>query len=323
MYTIIRKYKILALLITLAFSVEGIEAQNKSSNTDNYSGTLTGLSLRKNKQPQPQKVRAEDIIWKRDVYRTLDLTVDQNAPLYYPVEPSADRMNLFSAIFAAIAKGNVTAYEYLDGREVFNSQYAIKFKDLLIKFEIPYKEKTDSRRPGIPVFDIEAVDIPSAEVTSFIIKEVMYLDQRNSSVNTKITALCPVMVKTDEMGEARQYPMFWIPFESLTTFFSEQPIASDSLNSAERLSIYDFFNQRKYKGEIYKVSNLKNRIIKDYCKTPEEVKAEQIRLENELKNVDSKLWEPNQKDIKDAEIKANKEKQLSQKKASDIKQPKK
>lgn len=323
MYTIIRKYKILALLITLAFAVEGIEAQTKTSNTDNYSGTLTGLSLRKNKQPQPQKVRAEDIIWKRDVYRILDLTVDQNAPLYYPVEPSADKMNLFSTIFAAIAKGNVTAYEYLDGREVFNSQYAIKFKDLLNRFEIPFKEKTDSRKPGIPIFDIEAVDIPTSEVTMYYIKEVMYLDQRNSSVNTKITALCPVLIRTDEMGETRKYPMFWIPFETLTTFFSEQPIASDSLNSAERLSLYDFFNQRKYKGDIYKVSNLKNRIIQDYCKTPEEIKAEQERLENELKNVDSKLWEPNQKDIKDAENKVRKEKQLSEKKASAARQSKK
>lgn len=316
MYTSIRKYKILALLITLAFAVEGIEAQTKTSNTDNYSGTLTGLSLRKNKQPQPQKVRAEDIIWKRDVYRILDLTVDQNAPLYYPVEPSADKMNLFSTIFAAIAKGNVTAYEYLDGREVFNSQYAYKFKDLLIKFEIPYKEKTDSKRPGIPVFDIEAENIPVSEVTTFFVKEVMYLDQRNSSVSTKITALCPVLIKTDEMGESRRYPMFWIPFESLTTYFSEQPIASDSLNSAERLSMYDFFNQRKYKGEIYKVSNLRNRTIMDYCKTPEAIKAEQERLENELKNVDGKLWEPNQKNIKDAENKIRREKQLSEKKAS-------
>lgn len=323
MYTIIRKYKILALFITLAFAVEGIEAQTKTSDTDNYSGTLTGLSLKKNKQPQPQKVRAEDIIWKRDVYRVLDLTVDQNAPLYYPVEPSADRMNLFSAIFAAIAKGNVTAYEYLDGREVFNSQYAIKFKDLLNRFEIPFKEKTDSRRPGIPVFDIEAVDVPTSEVTMYYVKEVMYLDQRNSSVNTKITALCPVLIRTDEMGEERRYPMFWIPFETLTTFFSEQPIASDSLNSAERLSMYDFFNHRKYKGELYKVSNLRNRIIQDYCKTPEAIKAEQERLENELRNVDSKLWEPNQKDIKDAEDKIRKEKQLSGKKASGSNQPKK
>lgn len=323
MYTIIRKYKILALFITLAFAVEGIEAQTKTSNTDNFSGTLTGLSLKRNKQPQPQKVRAEDIIWKRDVYRILDLTIDQNAPLYYPVEPSADRMNLFSAIFEAIAKGNVTAFEYLDGREVFNSQYSIKFKDLLNRFDIPFKEKTDSRRPGIPVFDINAVDVPTSEVTMFYIKEVMYLDQRNSSVNTKITALCPVLIRTDEMGETRRYPMFWIPFESLTTFFSEQPIASDSLNSAERLSMYDFFNQRKYKGEIYKVSNLRNKTIMDYCKTPEAIKAEQERLENELKNVNGKLWEPNQKDIKDAEDKIRKEKQLSVKKATGTNQSKK
>lgn len=308
MYSICKKYKLIVLFLAAFLSMEGSYAQNKQATTESYSGTVTGLSLKKSKQPEPGKVRAEDIVWKRDIYRMLDLTVDKNSPLYYPVEPSADRMNLFSSIFEAIAKGNVAAYEYLDGREVFTSQYAIKFKDLLNRFEVPFQEKTDPKRPGVPIFDINAVDIPTSEVTLYYVKEVMYLDQRNSSLQLRTTAICPVLVRTDEMGETRRHPMFWIPFETLRTFLSEQSVAADSLNSAERLSLYDFFNEHRYKGDLYKVSNLKNQTIMDYCKTPEEIKAEQERLENELTKVDDTLWEPNQKDIREAEAKQKKEK---------------
>lgn len=305
MYSIRKKYKLVVFSLVIFLSIEGTLAQNKQATTENFSGTVTGLSLKKNKQPESGKVRAEDIVWKRDVYRILDLNVAENAPLYYPVEASADRMNLFSAIFEAIAKGNVAAYEYLDGREVFTSQYAIKFKDLLNRFDIPYQEKTDPKRPGVAIFDIEAVDIPTSEVTNYYIKEIMFLDQRNSSIQTRMVALCPVLVRTDDMGETRRYPMFWIPFETLRTFLSEQSVAADSLNSAERLSLYDFFNEHRYKGDLYKVSNLKNQSIMDYCKTPDEIKAEQQRLEKALKNVENKLWEPNQKKIREAEKQVN------------------
>jgi len=288
MNTILRKY----ILLFFAVSLTGINVF-----AQNLSGSLTGLSLKNNKQPEAKNVRADDIIWKRDVYRMLDLEVSQNATLYYPIEASAEKMNLFSTIFDAIAKGNVTAYEYLDGREVFNAQYAIKFKDLLKKFEIPFKEKTDPRRPGVAIFDIDAIDIPSSEVKMYYTKEVVYLDQRNSSIQTRIMAICPILVRTDEMGETRKYPMFWIPFETIRTHLSEQSVAADSLNSAERLSLYDFFNQRRYKGEIIKVSNLKNQAIMDYCKTPEEIKAEQERLEKQLATIGNVLWEPNQRDL--------------------------
>ena len=37
----------------------------------------------------------EDVVWMREIYRTLDLTKDTNGALYYPVEPQGNKMNLF------------------------------------------------------------------------------------------------------------------------------------------------------------------------------------------------------------------------------------
>src|SRR5574344_517457 len=63
---------------------------------------------------------SENVVWRRDVYRELDLTKDANAGLYYPVEPVGTQMNLFTCIFKLMMTGQVRAYEYrLDGNEVF------------------------------------------------------------------------------------------------------------------------------------------------------------------------------------------------------------
>ncbi|MCK9311250.1 MAG: gliding motility protein GldN [Bacteroidales bacterium] len=275
----------------------GLNAQNKPTSSTENSGSFSEVSLKKSKIPESQLARGEDIVWKRDVYRMIDLKKSQNGILYYPVEPIGDRMNLFSLIFDLVANNKISSYEYLDGREIFTDAYAIKFKDLLKRFEIPYREKNDPKKANASIFEIDAVDIPSTEVTLYYIKELWYLDQRNSTVNAKPVALCPILVRDDEMGETRTYPMFWISFESLKPYLSQIPVSADSLNSATRLSAYDYFNQRRYEGDIYKVSNLKNQTIMQYCKTPETIKAEQERLEKEFLNIDTSLWEKSQRQL--------------------------
>lgn len=299
--------RIICTLAVLGMAGE-LNAQNKPASSTEIPGSFSEVSLKNSKIPESQPVRGEDIVWKREVYRMVDLKSGQNGSLYYPVEPSGDKMNLFSMIFDLVANNKITVYDYLDGREVFSDSYAVKFKDLLKRFEIPFKEKNDPRKANTSIFEIDAVDIPSAEVTIYYLKEMWFLDQRNSSVKVKVMALCPVLIREDEMGESRRHPMFWIPFETLKPYLSQMSIAADSLNSASRLSFYDFFNERRYQGDIYKVSNLKNQTIWDYCKTPETIKTEQERLEKELKRIDGTLWEPSQKQLREeADLKSAKE----------------
>ena len=48
----------------------------------------------------------EDVVWRRDIYREIDLTKDANAGLYYPVQPEGKQMNLFTYIFK-LAQNNI------------------------------------------------------------------------------------------------------------------------------------------------------------------------------------------------------------------------
>jgi len=287
---------ILIICTIVIFGMTGeLNAQNKPVSSTEVPGTITEVSLKNNKVSASQPLRGEDIVWKRDVYRIIDLKADQNGALYYPIEPDENNKNLFCMMFGLLANNQINAYEYIDGKEVFTDSHIIKFKDILKAQDIIYKEKKDPKNANASIYDIEPSDVPSSEVTQFYVKEIWFLDQRNSSIKVKTVALCPLLIREDETGEPRSYPLFWIPFETLKPFLSQMSIVADSLNSASRLSVYDYFNQRRYKGDIYKVSNLKNLNIMQYCKTPEEIKAEQQRLEKQLNNMGSTLWEPSQK----------------------------
>lgn len=49
-----------------------------------------------------------DVVWRRDVYRELDLNDEANAALYYPVEPNGQQVNLFTLLFKLIMQGLTT-----------------------------------------------------------------------------------------------------------------------------------------------------------------------------------------------------------------------
>lgn len=64
---------------------------------------------------------SEDVVWRRDIYREVDLNESANSGLYYPEEPNGDKMNLFTYLFKLMITGKIKVYEYrLDGNEVFN-----------------------------------------------------------------------------------------------------------------------------------------------------------------------------------------------------------
>jgi len=308
---------IIACTLSLTATVFCQTTQTKQTTADKQDD-FPEVSIKKSKIAETQQARGEDVLWKRDVYRMVDLLNENNGALYFPVEPTAERQNLFCTIFSMVAKGQLTAYEYpMSGSEVFSDESVVKFKVLLKTFEIPYKEKADPKKAGAFIYDIDAIDFPSSEATLFYVKEVYYLDQRNSTMHIKTLALCPVLIREDETGQIQKKPMFWVTFENLKEALSRIPVSADTINSVSRMTAYDFFNQHRYKGDIYRVSNPRSQSLYDYCRTPEDIAKEQVRLEKELKDMSDKLWEPSQREMRAAETQKDAEAKAAAKKAKE------
>ena len=282
------KLKSLIAIVALTLCAQGAMAQPKSrvqAQADAEKKAETSLSERAKAQYTAQMPTPTDVVWKRDIYRTLDLTKEKNAALYYPVEPLGDRVNLFTLIIRLVAEGKVPAYEYRsDGNELFTESNKYKVTDMLDKFYIYYEEK-DGR------LTISYSDIPSAEVLSYFIKESSFYDQRTATYTTRVTAICPVLHRSGDFGDdVVKYPMFWLNYDEVSPYLGMTPLMTSSYNNVSNMSIDDYFVRSLYEGDIYKTANLQNKLLAQYCPNDTAMKAEQQRIEQELVTFENKLW---------------------------------
>ena len=243
---------------------------------------------------------SEDVVWRRDIYREMNLEDESNAGLYYPVEPMGNQMNLFTYLFKLLMHGNINAYEYrLDGNESFEDSAKVKRLNFLDNYHIYYERNNGKVR-------IDDSDIPSREVKGYYIKESAYYDQGTSTFHRKVVALCPIMMREDDFGEgSTKYPLFWVKYEDIAPFLSKQTIMTSNLNNAATMSIDDFFTTNKYKGKIYKTTNMLGRTLAQYCPDDSAMAREQQRIEMELLEFEKNIFgDPAKKDSLDSIAKA-------------------
>lgn len=228
---------------------------------------------------------SEDVVWRRDIYREMNLEDDANAGLYYPVEPMGTQMNLFTYLFKLMMSGYVKAYEYrLDGNEVFDESSKVKLLDFLDNYHIFYERKDGKVR-------LDNSDIPSREVKGYYIKESAYYDQGTSTFHRKVLALCPIMMREDDFGDgATKYPLFWMKYDDIAPFLSKQTIMTSNINNAATMSIDDFFTLNRYKGKIYKTTNMLGRTLAQYCPDDSAMAREQQRIEKELLDFENNIF---------------------------------
>lgn len=241
-----------------------------------------------------------ELAWEKVVYRMLDLTNVKNATLYYPEEPTADQESLFRIIMRLLANDQIAAYEYLDGREVFTDQYRVKVKDILDRFHVIYTQAKGSTEKS-PKYAIDDSDVPANEVLSYYIIEKWQIDNRNNRMETTIEAICPVLHRSGDFGgEAVRYPMFWIKFDNLRPYLTQQYIFVDDDNNLAKYTYDDFFQLTMYEGDIYKTRNLRNLSLMQQFPDPDELKHAQDSIQHRLLTYTDKMWVPTREELEAA-----------------------
>ncbi len=283
-----RTLRVCAVLFLLAACMAEASAQpaarRRQQQQKNESNAQTLTTRARISYPTAARM-SEDVVWRRDIYREINLEEDANAGLYYPVEPVGSQMNLFTYIFKLMMKRSINAYEYrLDGNEVFTDSARIKPLAFLDNYHIYYERDGSSVR-------LDNSDIPSREVKSFYVKESAYYDQASATFHTKVLALCPIMSREDDFGDgAQKYPLFWVRYDDLAPYLSKQIIMTSNLNNAATMSMDDYFTRNMYKGKIYKTTNMLGKTLSQYCPTDSAMVKEQKRIEDELAAFEKNIW---------------------------------
>jgi len=234
----------------------------------------------------------EDVVWRRDIYRQLDLLADKNAPLYYPVEPTDQQVNLFTYLFRLFLTGHISAYTYkLDGNESFAEKDKVTdVKEILDRYYIYYEEKNGK-------YTVADNDVPSANVKRYYIKESSFFDQRTGTYKAKVTAICPVLIEDDGFGDSGAVtpkPLFWLKYDDIAPYLSRLPIMISNLNNVTNMTADDYFTMNRYEGKIYKTSNMQGRVLVNETDTAK-VEAEQKRIEQQLEDFEKNIWHHQEK----------------------------
>lgn len=234
----------------------------------------------------------EDVAWRRDLYRELDLTKAKNSPLYYPVQPIGNQCNLFTYIFRLVLAGRVTAYDYkITGVESFAAKDKIDLKEFLKRYRIYYEEKNGK-------VEVADADVPSELVKRYHIKESSYLDQRTGTIHTKVVAICPIMLEGGEFGDdvATPKPLFWMKYDDVAPYLAKLPVMASDLNNVTNMTADDYFTLNRYEGKIYQTNNMQGKTIAEYCRDDSAQIKESKRIEKQLTDFEDHLWgheEPN------------------------------
>ena len=232
-----------------------------------------------------------DLAWMREIYRQIDLTQPDNAALYFPEDVIDGQENLFRLMLRLVVNGEIPAYEYLDGREIFTDKYKINVRDMLDRFGIYYTEGKGSTEKN-PKFVIEEADVPTTQVLNYYVIEKWEFDRRSNDMKMRVVAICPVLNRSSDFGGDARYPMFWVKFDALRPYLAQQYVFISDDNNLPQYSLDDYFNMEMYKGDIYKTKNLRNLSLVQMFPDPDDLKRAQDSIDNRLRNFDKNLWVP-------------------------------
>lgn len=298
-----KKILLAAVMLVAAIAAQAQESTNtgvrrRSAADRQDESRNTGVTDRmKQRYDGSTSLSEGDMQWMRVIYRQIDLDKEQNAALYFPEDLVDGQENLFRIIMRLLANGDIPAYEYLDGREVFTDQYKVKVRELLDRYYIFYTEAKGSTEKN-PKFAIEESDVPTTEVLSYYVIERWEFDNRNNRMRRSVDAICPVLHRAGDFGgEPLKYPMFWVKYSDLRPHLAQQQIFISDDNNLPTCTYDDYFNLAKYEGDIYKTRNLRNKSMMQLYPDPDDMRRAQDSIQARLDSFENKLWVPDREQI--------------------------
>jgi len=244
------------------------------------------------KKPVPYPyVREADVMWAKDIWRSLDLRQRMNFPLRYPVQgemTGGERYSLIGLIMKGIETEEITPYGYVPG---------IDWKD-------PFAQPTTlSEIYGVMGGDtirdddgnIEEITVGLADVQQIQIQEQWFFDKKHSTMNVRILVMAPVYYERfDEFGQELPQPRprvpFFVHFPQCRRLFATNAVFNAN-NDAQAISFDDLFFQRRFASTIIAESNVYgNRSLQSY-KTGQDILLEAEKIKNDLFIMEHDIWE--------------------------------
>jgi len=277
-------------ILLFAGFLAGITATSTAQILDSpRDGIFEEIHLQDKKPIPYYPVREADVIWKKRIWRLMDLRQKINHPFYYPETPQKGWKNFMTVIMDAIREGTITAYDPAKDDQFL---VPLTFQEIEKKFTrtdtVPIVDPNNPQR--ILRYEVVTEEFDASEVMRIKIKEDWFFDKQRSVMDVRILGICPVRNLYDDDGNYFGLEeMFWIYFPEARPVFA-QAIVFNRKNSAEERTYDELFWKRMFGSYIYKEENVYNREITDYASGMDAL-LEAERIKEELFEFEHDLWE--------------------------------
>lgn len=304
-----KKYNFILLFAVFMVSIYHVNAQDLENNSEKplpFFNKIGAVRLQTTEMDALADTiavvnhRADDVVWRRTVYRVIDMRFKQNYQLYFPSRPTDEYRSLFNVMLNAIVDGvNVYRRNPRDIRPMFEEKLSgSELSHVFAYDEDPYNNLievdtiTDQRSINMNQY-MQYVK----NQLKFLIQEEVFFDKHTSRLYSKIIAIAPMYALQPDNNEDRNTMAYfrnsvlcWIAFDELRPYLVKQYVIGNG-NDSERLTYDDFFSQKLYESYLLGDSNMYSRMLLDYLANEGKLKKEQKRIEKELMDFEQDLWE--------------------------------
>lgn len=234
-----------------------------------------------------QPLREDDVMWKKRVWREIDVRQKQNMPFIYPGDENTGGGSFIEILIDAVKKGKVMAYSPLDER--FTTAFTKdQIMDVLVgKPDTVWIENIET---GEREMKISRTEFDPNSITKFRIKEDVIFDRNLGRKVTRIIGLAPLLDKKSASGEfIGTAPFFWLYYPDCRDMLAQYEVFNPE-NDVARMTWDDYFEGRFFASYIYKISNPFDARFKDLGMNEMDVLNEGQRVSEDLMNKEHDMW---------------------------------
>ena len=235
-------------------------------------------------------LREADVMYTKRIWQEMDLREKINHPYYYPVQPIADRKNLFDVLRTALLfDGSLVAYGGGPTGEDDEFRYPLSQEEIneILNPTVTFNKRnseTNERYDSLGTMAIE-----SQAVTKYLIKEDWIWDRQRGERYVRIIGIAPRIEEFDEDGISKGFKtLFWLYYPECRYVLANAD-AFNPMNDAQRRTYEDLFQKRFFSSFIIKESNVYDRPISSYARGLDAL-AESERIKEELFLLEHDLW---------------------------------
>lgn len=197
-----------------------------------------------------QNIRANDVLYKKRVWRQIDVRQKQNMPFRYAGDENTGGGTFIEILLHGIQKGELRAFSAIDDR--FTT--TLSYDDVVAKL-VGQPETILVRQPdGTEKEVITQREFTPSNVTKFNIKEDVIFDRNLGREIRRIIGISPVIDKFNDDGTFRgSLSLFWIYYPESRNYLAKYEVYNAD-NDMFRINWDDLFEKRMFSSFITKTS---------------------------------------------------------------------